>query len=87
MKLTLVAVAFAVLSAPAFAAGMDAKTMTCKALMAMDAKGMMEAGKTMHTAMMSDAKMAKMTDEETMKAAETACKAHADATVMDAMHM
>ena len=89
MKLTLTAVAFAFLAAPSFAdtMAMDPATMMCKDLMAMDMTGMMDAGKAMHTAMMSDAKMAAMSDEDTMKAAETACKAHPDAKVMDAMHM
>ena len=87
MKLTFVAAAFALFAAPVFAAGMDAATMTCKDMMAGDKAMMMEAGKAMHTAMKSDAKMGKMTEEETMKAAETACKAHPDATVMDAMKM
>ena len=86
MKLAAV-VLLAGFAAPSFAGTMDPAKMTCKELMAMDMTGMMDAGKAIHTAMMSDAKMAKMTDEETMKAAETACKAHADATVMDAMKM
>lgn len=85
MKLTLVAVAFGVLAAPVFAGGMDAKTMTCKDLMAMDSKGMMDAGMAINTAMKADPKMPKMTDDATMKAAETACKAHGDGTVVDAM--
>ena len=85
MKLTLIAAAFAVLAAPVFAAGLDAKTMTCKNLMAMDAKGMMAAGTAINTAMKADPKMPKMTDNEATKAAGTACKAHGDGTVMDAM--
>ena len=75
-------------AAPLFADTMaDPATMTCKDLMAMDKDGMMAAGTAIHTAMMSDAMMAAMSDEDTMKAAETACTAHADATVMDAMKM
>ena len=88
MKLTFAAAAFALLAAPAFAAtAADPATMTCKALMAMDAKGMMEAGTAIKTAMKSDAKMQAMKDEDISKAAETACKAHPDAKVMDAMKM
>ena len=65
----------------------DAATMSCADLMAMDMTGMMAAGAAVHGAMMEDEKMAAMTDEETMKAAEKACKMHPDATVMDAMKM
>lgn len=87
MKLSFVAVAFAVLAAPAFAdTKMDPATMTCKDLMAMDMTGMMTAGTEIKGAMKDDAKMAAMTDEEVMKAAEDACKVHPDGTVMDAMH-
>ena len=76
------------LSTPVFAdTMMDPATMTCKDLMAMDMTGMMAAGTAIHAAMMDDAKMAAMTDEETMKAAEAACTAHGDGTVMDAMKM
>lgn len=91
MKLSFKIAAIALVAgfaAPAFADSMaDPATMTCKDLMKMDMTGMMDAGKAIHTAMMADAKMAKMTDEETMKAAETACKAHGEGTVMEAMHM
>ena len=65
----------------------DPAKMTCAALMAMDATGMMAAGAAVHGAMMEDAAMAAMTDDETMKAAEAACKLHPDAMVMDAMKM
>ena len=88
MKLTLVAVAFALLAAPSFAdTKMDPATMMCKDLMAMNAKGMMDAGAMMKDAMKSDAKMAAMSADDVSKAAETACKAHPDAKVMDAMKM
>ena len=91
MKLSIKIAAIALVAgfaAPAFAATMaDPATMTCKDLMKMDKTGMMDAGKALHTAMMADAKAAKMTDDETMKAAETACKAHPDGTVIDAMKM
>jgi hypothetical protein len=87
MKLSFVAVAFAVLAAPAFAdTMMDPATMTCKDMMAMDEAGMMAAGTAMKGAMMDDAKMAAMADADVMKAAEEACKMHPDGTVMDAMH-
>jgi len=56
-------------------------------MMAMDMTGMMKAGTAIKGAMMDDAKMAAMTDEEAMKDAEAACKAHPDGTVMDAMKM
>jgi hypothetical protein len=87
MKLSLVAVAFAILAAPAFAATPDASTMTCKDLMKMDAAGMASAGTALKTAMKADAKVAAMKDADVTKAAETACKAHPDAKVMDAMKM
>lgn len=87
MKLTLVAVAFAVLAAPSFAATPDASTMMCKDLMAMDAAGMAAAGTALKTAMKDDAKVAAMKDADVAKAAETACKAHADAKVVAAMKM
>ena len=87
MKL-LLAATLALLAAPVFADTMaDPAKMMCKDLMAMDMKGMMDSGMALKTAMKDDAKMAAMTDEETTKAAETACKAHPDALVMDAMHM
>ena len=89
MKLTFAAAAFTVLAVPAFADTMAADTskMMCKDLMAMDMKGMMDAGMAIKTSMKDDAKMQAMTDEDVMKAAETACKAHPDAMVMDAMKM
>ena len=88
MKLTFAAAAFALLAAPAFAAtAVDPSTMMCKDLMAMDAAGMMSAGTAIKAAMKDDAKMAAMKDADVAKAAETACKAHADAKVMDAMKM
>jgi hypothetical protein len=55
--------------------------------MKMDADGMMKAGTELKMAMKDDAKMAAMTDEDVMKAAEEACKMHGDGTVMDAIHM
>lgn len=87
MKLTLAFAALAALSAPAFAETMkmDAMTMTCADLMKMDSKGMMDAGMAMKEAMKDDAKVMAMTDEDATKAAEDACKAHPDGTVMDAM--
>ncbi len=88
MKLAFAAVLAVLSAAPVFAdTMMDPAKMTCKDLMAMDSKGMMDAGMAMKTAMKDDAKMSAMSDEDTTKAAETACKAHPDATVMDAMHM
>ncbi len=89
MKLTLTAVAFALLAAPSFAdtAKVDPATMMCKNLMAMDAKGMMDAGAMMKDAMKADAKMSAMSADDVSKAAEAACKAHPDAKVMDAMKM
>ncbi len=89
MKLILAAAAFAMLAAPSFAdtAKMDPATMMCKDLMAMDMKGMMDTGMALKTAMKDDAKMSAMSDEAMTKAAEDACKAHPDATVMDAMKM
>lgn len=56
MKLVFAAT-LALLAAPAFADAMmaeDAMKLTCKDLMAMDAMGMMEAGKALNTAMMAD---------------------------------
>ena len=82
MKLILAA-AFAVLAAPVFAA--DVTTMTCKDMMAMDAKGMADTGMAMKTAMKGDTKMAAMADADVAKAAGAACTAHPDGKVMDAM--
>ena len=89
MKLAFAAVLAVLSAAPVFAdtMAMDPAKMTCKDLMAMDSKGMMDAGMAMKTAMKDDAKMSAMSDEDTTKMAETACKAHPDAMVMDAMHM
>ena len=87
MKLTFAAAALALFALPALADGMmDPAKMMCKDLMAMDMTGMMTAGTEIKGAMKDDAKMAAMTDEEVMKAAEDACKVHPDGTVMDAMH-
>lgn len=89
MKLTLAFAALAALSAPAFAETMkmDGTTMTCADLMKMDMKGMMDAGMAMKDAMKDDATVMAMSDEDAMKAAEEACKAHPDGSVMDAMKM
>lgn len=89
MKLSFAAAAFALLAAPAFAETMapDASKMMCKELMSMDMNGMMAAGTAIKTAMKDDAKMKAMADADVMKAAESACKAHPDAMVMDAMKM
>jgi hypothetical protein len=88
MKLTFAAAAFALLAAPVFADTMaDPATMMCKDLMAMDMTGMMAAGTAIKGSMMDDAAMQAMTDEDVMKAAEAACKAHPDGMVMDAMKM
>lgn len=87
MKLTLAAVAFAVLAAPVFAVTPDASTMMCKDLMAMDAAGMTAAGTALKAAMKDDTKVAAMKDEDVATAAATACKAHADAKVIDALKM
>lgn len=89
MKFSIVVAALALLAAPALAEDMkmDAATMTCADLMKMDMDGMMHAGTELKMAMKDDAKMAAMTDEEVMKAAEEACKMHGDGTVMDAIHM
>ena len=87
MKLILAAT-LALLAAPVFAdTMMDPAKMTCKDLMAMDMKGMMDVGMAMKTAMKDDAKMTAMSGEDVTKAAEAACKAHPDATVMDAVKM
>lgn len=86
MKLTFAAAAFALFAAPVFAdTKMDPATMMCKDLMAMDVTGMMSAGTAIKGAMKDDAAMSAMSDEDVMKAAEAACKAHPDGTVADAM--
>ncbi|WP_299473569.1 HdeA/HdeB family chaperone [Cypionkella sp.] len=64
---------------------MDGTTMTCADLMAMDAQGMSSAGIAMKQAMSTDATVTSMTDEAATTAAQDACKAHPDGTVMDAM--
>ena len=88
MKLTFAAVLLALCAAPVLADEMaDMSKMTCADMMAMDADGMMKSGMMMKEAMMDDAKMAAMTDEEMTKMAEEACKMHPDAMVMDALKM
>lgn len=87
LKLT-AATLIAGFAAPLFAdTMMDPATMTCKDLMAMDSKGMMDAGAAMKEAMKDDAKMSAMSADDVTKAAEAACTAHPDGTVMDAVHM
>lgn len=61
--------------------------MTCKEMMAMDAKGMAAAGIAMKSAMKDDTKVAAMADADVTTAAGAACTAHPDGTVMDAMKM
>ncbi len=61
--------------------------MTCKDMMAMDDKGMAEAGVALKSAMKDDAKVSAMADADVTKSAGAACKAHPDGTVMDAMKM
>lgn len=78
------------LSAPVFAAGMDAAKMTCKDFAAMDSKGMMDATMAVKKGAMDD-KMAdpmkaKMGDEDAMKMIAAACEGKPDMMVMDAMH-
>jgi hypothetical protein len=76
------------LAAPAFADTMaDPATMKCADLMAMDMDGMMAAGTAIKAMPTEDTAMAAMSAEDLTKAAETACKAHPDAMVMDAMKM
>ena len=84
MKLIFAAV-FAMLAAPVFAA--DPAMMTCKDMMAMDAKGMANAGMAMKGAMMDDTKVAAMADADVTTAAGAACAAHPDSTVMAAMKL
>lgn len=87
MKLSFAAAAFVLLAGPVFAdTMMDPATMTCKDLMAMDSAGMMAAGTAIKGAAKDDAMTMAMTDEAVTMAAEEACKAHPDGTVMDAMH-
>lgn len=62
-------------------------TMTCKDMMAMDDAGMASAGMTMKMAMKDDARITAMADADVTAMAGTACKAHPDGTVMDAMKM
>ena len=87
MKLALAFAALAALSAPAFADSMmtDPATVTCADMMKMDSKGMMDAGMAIKGALKDDAKVMAMSDEDATKAAEEACKAHPDGTVMEAM--
>lgn len=90
MKTTFYAAAALALAmaAPAFADEMaDASKMTCKDFVASDMDAMMKGSMMMKEAMKDDAKMAAMSDEDMMHAMMEACKAHADAMVMDAMHM
>ena len=87
MKISLIAVAFAVLAVPAFATTTDVSKLMCKDMLAMDAKGMLAAGTSLKAAMKGDAKVAAMKDADVTKAAGTACKAHPDKSVMDAMKM
>lgn len=86
--LTALVLGLGALSLPAFAEEkLDAATLTCADLMAMDTDGMMKAGTALKEAMKDDAKMMAMTDEEVVKAAEEACKMNGDGTVMDAVRM
>ena len=98
MKLSYAFAALALLAAPAFAetattattadpatAMTDPMTVTCADMMKMDMKGMMDAGVAIKGAMKDDATVTAMTDEDATKAAEEACTAHPDGTVMDAM--
>ena len=84
MKLILAA-AFALLAAPAFAD--DPMSTTCKDMMAMDATGMMDTAMTMKKMMPADAKVMAMSDADVTKAAGDACTAYPDGTVMAAMGM
>ena len=87
MKLTLSAIALVLLTAPAFAAGVDGATLMCKDFVAADAAGMTADTTAVKGAVKADAKMAAMSDADLMKAIQTACKAHADAKVVDALKM
>ena len=88
MKLTAI-VLLSALAAPVFAEAMkiDAATVTCAEMMKMDAAGMTDAGKAIKEAKKADAKTAAMTAEDVTKAAEAACKAHPDGTVLEALKM
>jgi hypothetical protein len=77
-------------SAPVFAAGMDAAKMTCKDFEAMDSKGMMHATMAIKKDAMKD-KMAdpmkvKMGDKNTMNMIAAACRGKPDMLVMNVMH-
>lgn len=89
MKLSLALASLALISAPVFAQAMtaDPMTVTCADMMKMDSKGMMDTGMAVKGALKDDAMVAAMTDEAATMAAEEACKANPDATVIDAMKM
>ena len=87
MKLALAA-AFALLAVPAFADEMiDPATLTCKAYVEGDTDMMMKADMAIMEGMKDDAKVMGQDDHALMTSIMTACKAHPDATVMDALHM
>ena len=54
--------------------------------MPMDNDGMMKADMAVMQALMDDAKMMAMKEDERVMAIVTACKAHLDAIVTDALH-
>ncbi len=87
MKLTLSAIALVLLAAPAFAAGPDAATLTCKDFVAADAAGMTADTTAVKAAVKADAKLGALSDADLTTAIQTACKAHADAKVVDALKM
>ena len=87
LRLSAVAL-LAALTLPAFAdTMMDPAKTSCKDLMAMDMKGMMNMGMAVKAAMKDDAKMQAMSDEDVTKMAEAQCKGHDDSMVTDAMMM
>ena len=84
MKLTLSAIALALLTAPAIAQ-VDAAAMTCKDFVAADAKGQTDATTALKAAVADDAKLAALFDADLMAAVQTACAANPDAKAIDAL--
>ena len=70
-------------AAPVFAA--DPAMMTCKDMLALGVDGMLTGGVMMRNALQGDVKFTAMTDAELAAVAETACTAHPDNLVKDAM--
>ena len=90
MKLSYVCAAIALLAAPAFAEGevkVDPSTVTCNDFTLMDEQHMTEVGIAVKESLKDDERYTAMTDEQVTEAAKTACTAHPEGKVIDALKM